>query len=66
MALIRLDPENYAPARCDAAWQCWSIRGPPDLRAVRLLLGHIKLDSTLRPLGFEVNDAPAMAEQIEG
>ncbi len=36
-----------------------------DLRAVQLLLGHTKLESTVRYLGIEVDDALEMAEQTE-
>ena len=36
-----------------------------NLRAVQLLLGHTKLESTVRYLGIEVDDAIAIAEQIE-
>jgi integrase len=36
-----------------------------NLRAVQLLLGHTKLESTVRYLGIEVDDALNMAEQIE-
>ena len=36
-----------------------------NLRAVQLLLGHTKLESTVRYLGIEVDDALSMAEQIE-
>jgi site-specific recombinase XerC len=36
-----------------------------NLRAVQLLLGHTKLESTVRYLGIEVDDAPNIAEQIE-
>jgi integrase len=36
-----------------------------NLRAVQLLLGHTKLESTVRYLGIEVNDALEMAEQTE-
>jgi site-specific recombinase XerD len=36
-----------------------------NLRAVHLLLGHTKLESTVRYLGIEVNDALEMAEQTE-
>jgi site-specific recombinase XerC len=36
-----------------------------NLRAVRLLLGHTKLESTVRYLGIEVDDALNIAEQIE-
>lgn len=35
------------------------------LRAVQLLLGHTKLESTVRYLGIEVEDALDMAEQTE-
>jgi integrase len=35
------------------------------LRAVQLLLGHTKIESTVRYLGIEVDDALAIAEQIE-
>ena len=36
-----------------------------NLRAVQLLLGHTKLESTVRHLGIEVDDALHIAEQIE-
>ncbi|RMH12913.1 MAG: integrase, partial [Gammaproteobacteria bacterium] len=36
-----------------------------NLRAVQLLLGHTKLESTVRYLGVEVDDALEMAERIE-
>jgi site-specific recombinase XerC len=36
-----------------------------NLRAVQLLLGHTKLESTVRYLGIEVDDALNIAEQIE-
>ena len=36
-----------------------------NLRAVQLLLGHTKLESTVRYLGIEADDALNMAEQIE-
>jgi integrase len=40
-------------------------RRTKNLRAVQLLLGHTKLESTVRYLGIEVNDALEMAEQTE-
>jgi integrase len=36
-----------------------------NLRAVQLLLGHTKVESTFRYLGIEVDDALAIAEQID-
>jgi site-specific recombinase XerC len=36
-----------------------------NLRAVQLLLGHRKIESTVRYLGIDVDDALAIAEQID-
>jgi site-specific recombinase XerC len=36
-----------------------------NLRAVRLLLGHTKIESTVRYLGIEVDDALSLSEQVE-
>jgi site-specific recombinase XerC len=52
---------------------CWALhtkatliyKRTKNLRAVQLLLGHTKLESTVRYLGIEVNDALEMAEQTE-
>jgi site-specific recombinase XerD len=35
------------------------------LRAIQPLLGHAKLESTVRYLGIEIDDALEMAEQTE-
>jgi integrase len=35
------------------------------LRAVQLLLGHTKVESTVRYLGIEVDDSLAIAEQVD-
>ncbi len=40
-------------------------RRTKNLRAVQLLLGHTKLESTARYLGIEVDDALEISEQIE-
>ncbi|OAJ48473.1 integrase [Pseudomonas marginalis] len=40
-------------------------RKTKNLRAVQLLLGHTKLESTVRYLGIEVDDAVEMEEQTE-
>jgi integrase len=36
-----------------------------NLRAVQILLGHTKIESTVRYLGIEIDDALAIAEQVD-
>ena len=36
-----------------------------NLRAFQLLLGHTKIESTVRYLGIEVDDALSLSEQVE-
>jgi len=36
-----------------------------NIRAVQLLLGHTKLESTVRYLGIDVDDALELSEQID-
>ena len=43
----------------------YNASGTKNLRAVQLLLGHRKLESTVRYLGIEVDDALEIAEQTE-
>ena len=35
------------------------------LRAVQILFGHTKIESTVRYLGIEIDDALAIAEQVD-
>lgn len=62
---IGLDPAAYAThsMRCTKASLIY--RRTKNLRAVQLLLGHTKLESTVRYLGIEVDDALDLAEQTE-
>jgi len=41
------------------------VRRTGNLRAAQLLLGHTKIESTVRYLGIEVDDALAIAEQVD-
>jgi site-specific recombinase XerC len=47
----------------DAAASIYRRTG--NLRAVQLLLGHTKIESTVRYLGIEVEDALVIAEQVD-
>ena len=62
---IGLDPHKYGThsLRRTKAAQIYKKTG--NLRAVQLLLGHAKLESTVRYLGVEVDDALRIAEQVE-
>ena len=57
-----LAPAPHSMRRTNAA-QIYKKTG--NLRAVQLLLGHTKLESTVRYLGIEVDDALEIAEQTE-
>ena len=43
----------------------FDLSADQESRAVQLLLGHTKLESTVRYLGIEVEDALGLAEQTE-
>jgi integrase len=60
-----LDPAVYATHSMRRTKASLIYRRTKNLRAVQLLLGHTKLESTVRYLGIEVDDALEMAEQTE-
>ncbi len=62
---IGLDPEDYGTHSLRRTKASLIYRRTKNLRAVQLLLGHTKLESTVRYLGIEVDDALEMAEQTE-
>ncbi|MDH4607621.1 tyrosine-type recombinase/integrase [Pseudomonas sp. BN102] len=62
---IGLDPTMYGTHTLWRTKVSLIYRRTKNLRAVQLLLGHTKLESTVRYLGIEVDDALEMAEQIE-
>jgi integrase len=62
---IGLDPAIYGTHTIRRTKASLIYRRTKNLRAVQLLLGHTKLESTVRYLGIEVDDALEMAEQTE-
>ena len=65
VAQIGLDPTAYGTHSMRRTKASLIYRRTKNLRAVQLLLGHSKLESTVRYLGIEVEDALEMAEQTE-
>lgn len=65
VAEIGLDPAEYGTHSMRRTKASLVYRRTKNLRAVQLLLGHTKLESTVRYLGIEVEDALEMAEQTE-
>ena len=65
VAEIGLNPADYGTHSLRRTKPTLIYRRTKNLRAVQLLLGHTKLESTVRYLGIEVDDALEMAEQTE-
>ena len=62
---IGLDPTSYGTHSMRRTKATLIYRRTKNLRAVQLLLGHTKLESTVRYLGIEVDDALEISEQTE-
>ena len=62
---IGLDPNAYGTHSMRRTKATLIYRRTKNLRAVQLLLGHLKLESTVRYLGIEVEDALEVSEQTE-
>lgn len=62
---IGLDPATYGTHTMRRTKATLIYRRTRNLRAVHLLLGHTKLESTVRYLGIEVDDALEIAEQTD-
>ena len=65
VALIGLEPADYGTHSLRRTKATLIYRRTKNLRAVQLLLGHSKLESTVRYLGIEVDDALEISEQTE-
>jgi integrase len=64
-ASIGLDPHKYGTHSLRRTKAALIYKKTGNLRAVQLLLGHTKLESTVRYLGIEVDDALKISEQVE-
>lgn len=62
---IGINPAAYGTHTLRRTKAALIYRRTKNLRAVQLLLGQPKLESTVRYLGIEVDDALEMAEQTE-
>jgi integrase len=65
IAGIGLDPHVFGTHSLRRTKATLIYRRTGNLRAVQLLLGHRKIESTVRYLGIEVDDALAIAEQVD-
>ena len=65
LAMIGLDPNHFDTHSLRRTKPALIYRKTGHLRAVQLLLGHTKIESTVRYLGIEVDDALAIVEQVE-
>jgi integrase len=60
-----LDPRIFGTHSLRRTKAALIYRRTGNLRAVQLLLGHTKIESTVRYLGIEVDDALTIAEQVD-
>jgi integrase len=65
VACIGLDPKLFGTHSLRRTKATLIYRRTGNLRAVQLLLGHTKIESTVRYLGIEVDDALSIAEQVD-
>ncbi len=65
VSAIGLEPNGYGTHSLRRTKAALIYRKTCNLRAVQLLLGHTKVDSTVRYLGVELEDALSIAEKID-
>ena len=63
--MIELEPRAYGTHSLRRTKVALIYKKTGNLRACQLLLGRRKLESTVRRLGIEVDDALEMSEQID-
>lgn len=62
---IGLEPSSYGTNSMRRTKVAQIYQKTGNLRAVQLLLGHIKMDSTVRYLGVDLEDALTISEAVE-
>ena len=62
---VGLEPSSYGTHSMRRTKVSQIYKKTGNLRAVQLLLGHTKMDSTVRYLGVELEDALAISEAVE-
>lgn len=62
---IGLNPQRYGTHSMRRTKATLIYKRTKKIRAIQLLLGHTKLESTVRYLGIEVDDALELSEQTE-
>jgi integrase len=62
---VGLDTSEYGTHTMRRTKATLIYRQTKNLRAIQLLLGHSRIESTIRYLGIEVDDALEIAEQID-
>jgi integrase len=65
VSMIGLHPAAYGTHRLRRTKVALVYKRTGNLRACQLLLGHTKLESTVRYLGIEVDDALVLSEQTD-
>lgn len=65
VASIGLEPSAYGTHSLRRTKVAQIYKKTGNLRAVQLLLGHTKMDSTVRYLGVDLDDALAISESVE-
>jgi integrase len=65
LSAIELDPRAYGTHSLRRTKVTLIYRQTGNLRACQLLLGHKKIESTVRYLGIEVDDAIALSTQVD-
>ena len=65
MTAIGLRPQDYGTHSLRRTKASLIYKQTGNLRAVQILLGHTKIETTVRYLGVDVEDALMLAEGVE-